>query len=213
MRQRRKKNALAALRQYARTDTRDAVERCELCSMAIPSRHRHLLEMESRQVVCACDPCALRFEYVVGGRFKLIPRDPHPLSDFKMSDVGWDSLALPINLAFFYRSTAEERIIAMYPSPAGATESQLTLEAWEGLVAANPVLAKLEPDVEALLVNRIGETQAYYLAPMDACYRLVGLIRMYWRGLSGGEQVWHEIARYFERLDQQAVPLREARYA
>jgi hypothetical protein len=101
----------------------------------------------------------------------------------------------------------------MYPSPAGATESQLPLEAWEVLVADNPVLAKLEPDVEALLVNRVGSARLYYLAPIDTCYRLVGLIRMYWRGLSGGETVWKEIGQYFERLEQQAVPVREARYA
>jgi hypothetical protein len=213
MRQRRRQNALSTLRKFARTDTQEAIERCELCSLAIPSRHRHLLEMESGQVVCACDGCALRFQDVVEGRFKLIPRDPTALPDFRVSDSVWDGLALPINLSFFYHNTPEGKVVAMYPSPAGATESQLPLEAWEVLVADNPVLAKLEPDVEALLVNRVGSARLYYLAPIDTCYRLVGLIRMYWRGLSGGETVWKEIGQYFERLEQQAVPVREARYA
>ena len=36
----------------------------------------------------------------------------------------------------------------------GPTESLLELDAWQALEAANPVLAQMEPDVEALLVNR-----------------------------------------------------------
>lgn len=96
---------------------------------------------------------------------------------------------------------------AMYPSPAGATESLLPLTAWSTLVADNPVLGQLESDVEALLVNRVGESREYFLAPIDACYELVGLIRMHWRGLSGGEAVWQEISRFFSRLKAQARPL------
>ena len=36
-------------------------------------------------------------------------------------------------------------------------------------------------------------TAQYYIVPIDECYRLVGLIRMHWRGLSGGTEVWKEI--------------------
>ena len=42
-------------------------------------------------------------------------------------------------------------------------------------------LKNMEPDVEALLVNRIGHARAwtseYFLVPIDQCYKLVGLIR------------------------------------
>lgn len=198
----------ATLRRFAqpRAATRVQPAPCELCNVDLTPVHRHLLEMETRQVACACDPCALRFQDAIGGRFKLIPRDARALPGFQLTDAQWESLALPIDLAFIFFSTPEERMIAMYPSPAGATESLLPLTAWAALVAENPVLAKLEPDVEALLVNRVRDAREYYFAPIDACYELVGLIRMHWRGLSGGDAVWEEIAKFFSRLQAHARP-------
>jgi hypothetical protein len=92
------------------------------------------------------------------------------------------------------------KMVALYPSPAGATESLLPLETWSTLVSANPVLGTLEPDVEALLVNRVGDARDYLMAPIDVCYELAGLIRMHWRGLSGGELVWRKIDEFFARL-------------
>jgi hypothetical protein len=65
------------------------------------------------------------------------------------------------------------------------------------------VLAKLEDDVEALLVNRLSTPQ-YFRAPIDRCFRLVGIIRTQWHGLSGGEQVWKEIDAFFGELNAQA---------
>jgi hypothetical protein len=122
------------------------------------------------------------------------------LSQFHLTDAEWDSLALPINLAFFFYSTTQEKMKAMYPSPAGATESLLPLPAWETLVINNITLAQMSPDVEALLVNRVGTKRDYYLVPIDVCFELVGLIRVYWRGLSGGDLVWDEIEKFFARL-------------
>ena len=180
-------------------------EYCELCRAPLAPEHRHLLEMATHKITCACDPCALRFEMVLDGRFKLIPRDTHALTDFHLSDAEWDDLALPIDLAFIVNSTAAKRVMALYPSPAGATESLLTLSAWEALVADNPVLAQMQPDVEALLVNRTGGQRLYYLAPIDVCFELVGLMRRNWRGLSGGEEVWREIDAFFLRLEQRAI--------
>jgi hypothetical protein len=179
-------------------------EHCELCSVRLPPEHRHLLETAKRQIVCACDPCALRFENVLEGRFKLIPRDARTLPDFQISDADWENFALPINLAFFFYSTPNERMAAMYPSPAGATESLLPLTAWESLVRRNPPLREMQADVEALLVNRIEGKREYFLAPIDKCFELVGTIRMHWRGLSGGEEVWREIEKFFARLKENA---------
>jgi hypothetical protein len=34
---------------------------------------------------------------------------------------------------------------------------------------------------------------------------LVGLIRSRWKGLSGGEEVWRDIARFFDELGQKAI--------
>ena len=140
-------------------------------------------------------------------RRSLPPRAPRRrfLSDFRLTDAQWEDLHLPINLAFFFRSTRAGRVVAVYPSPAGGTESLLTLEAWHQLEEENPVLRELEPDVEALLVNRLGPAREHYRVPIDACYRLVGLIRAGWRGLSGGAEVWEEIGQFFAGLNQNST--------
>ncbi len=176
------------------------LERCELCNLVLPPIHRHLLDMTSRQVACSCDPCALLFQNAVGAKFKTIPRDAHALPDFHMTDGEWESLALPIDLAFFFYSTPQQKMTAMYPSPAGPMESLLALTSWEALAARNPKLRNLEADVETLLVNRSGNAREYFTAPIDKCYELVGTIRMHWRGLSGGEKVWSEIEGFFAKL-------------
>lgn len=165
-----------------------------------------MLEMSNGQIVCSCDSCALRFQSVLDGRFKLIPREVHALPDLHLTDLEWESLALPINLAFFFYSTPENRMKAMYPSPAGATESLLPLEAWNSLMGNNVPLARMEPDVEALLVNRVETKREYYLAPIDVCFQLVGLIRVHWRGLAGGDLVWGEIEKFFSRLQMDSSP-------
>ena len=194
------KNPLAALQRLAR-GAAPALEICELCGKAVGPKHRHLLATSDFRIICACDPCALCFQGVVGGRFKLIPRDTRPLPGFQLTESEWAGLSLPINLAFFFYHGANRAVKALYPSPAGATESLLSFEDWAGLVQRNPMLAGMEPDVEALLVNRIGARRQYYLAPIDKCYELVGLIRMHWRGLSGGTEVWKEIDRFFNELN------------
>ena len=200
-------NPLMALRRLARGQS--PVEQCEFCSVRLAPAHRHLLEVATRKIICACDPCALRFHNVIGGRWKLIPRDARALPGFQLSDMEWESLSLPINLAFFFLSSSTNKVTAFYPSPAGATESLLSLSSWAGLVARNPLLEQMEPDVEALLVNRVGPAREHFLAPIDTCFELVGLIRVHWRGFSGGEAVWREIEQFFGRLRTLARPTGE----
>ena len=200
---------LAASAQQQAASAPPEPEHCDLCNVPLAPAHRHLLHMVNRQIACACDPCALLFENVVGGRFKLIPRDARALPGFRMSDAEWEGLALPINLAFFFHSIPREKMMALYPSPAGATESLLPLTAWDGLVSANPVLREMEADVEALLVNRVNGAHACFLAPIDVCFELVGLIRIHWRGLHGGEELWKEIDAFFARLAESAVTIHE----
>lgn len=159
-----------------------------------------MLEMATRKIICACDSCTMTFVPVVGGRFKVIPRDARALPDFQISDADWENLSLPISLAFFFYDSPNEKMTALYPSPAGATESLLPLTTWETIVRQNPPLREMQPDVEALLVNRAHGARDYYLAPIDKCFELVGLIRMNWRGFTGGEEVWKEIAKFFETL-------------
>ena len=190
------------LRQFIRE--RAPVERCELCSAELAPEHQHLLEPASRQLLCCCDACAILFSDRADARYRRVPRRIQFLADMRMTDAQWDSLLIPIGMAFFCESSPQGKVVALYPSPAGATESLLDREAWADLVRDNPILAELEPDVEALLVNRVGGAREYYRVPIDKCYELVGLIRTNWRGLSGGSEVWEAIGGYFARLKEQS---------
>jgi hypothetical protein len=195
--------AFATLRQFARS--RPPEERCELCSAGLAHEHTHLVEVASRQIVCACEACATLFDGMAARNYRRVPRDARLLANFQMTDAQWENLLIPINMAFFFHSSVEGKVIALYPSPAGAVESLLPLDAWNEIVQQNPALRQLQPDVEALLVNRVGHAHElsraeYYIAPIDACYRLVGLIRGNWKGLSGGSEVWLEIGRFFTEL-------------
>jgi hypothetical protein len=194
---------LAFLRQMMRP--RAPRERCELCDAGLPAEHDHLVEPASGKMVCACEACAILFSGMGATKYRRVPRGVQLLPDFRLTDGVWDSLQLPINLAFFVHRTAAGRIVALYPSPAGATEAQVPPEAWQGLVEDNPILRVFEPDVEALLVNRVLESQECYRAGIDECYRLVGLIRAHWRGLSGGTVVWQEIGGFFAGLKERST--------
>jgi hypothetical protein len=130
------------------------------------------------------------------------------LDDFTLDDTVWERLQIPVEMAFFFRNSALERVVAFYPSPMGATESRLDLSAWQEMERANPALQTLEDDVEALLVNRSGSRAGYWLVPVDDCYRLVAVIRTHWRGFSGGKEVWTEIDSFFESLARRAKPYR-----
>jgi hypothetical protein len=176
------------------------------CSEPIPPEHRHLLEVSTREMMCVCRPCSILFdrEAASEGRYRLIPDRRLFLEDFEMSDPQWESLRVPVDMAFFFYSTPAERVVAFYPSPMGPTESLLKLSAWEELERSNPVLGGMERDVEALLVNRVRGAREHFLVPLDECYSLVGLIRTNWRGLSGGREVWEKIARFFEELRERS---------
>jgi hypothetical protein len=135
-----------------------------------------------------------------------------------MTDGQWDSLMIPIEMAFFFKSSPRGRVVALYPSPAGAVESLLPLDTWDDIVRANPVLKEMDADVVALLANRVGASRGsrpaeYYVIPIDECYKLVGLIRAHWRGLSGGTEVWREVGQFFNNLKRRSVPQREGAHA
>lgn len=196
-------NAFGALQRFVRRKAPE--ERCELCGAGVAQEHEHLLEPANRRLVCACQACAILFSGDQGQRYKRVPTRVRFLPDFQMTDAQWDSLLIPINMAFFYESSTNGRVMAIYPSPAGPTESLLPLESWEQIVEDNPQLRSMQPDVEALLVNRLGErrgfpTHQYYLLPIDQCFMLVGLVRMQWSGLSGGEEMWQALSTFFAGL-------------
>jgi uncharacterized protein DUF5947 len=186
------------------------MEHCELCSEPIPSEHRHLLDLSSRALICSCQACSILFndEGAGGKKYRLVPRRYVALTAFQMTEKQWDELMIPVNMAFIFRSSGSKHVMAFYPSPAGATESLLDLEGWETLLHANPVLQDLEADVEALLINRVRDASEYYIVPVDACYQLVGLIRMTWKGLSGGAEAKEAIAQFFADTHAKSRPAR-----
>jgi hypothetical protein len=175
-----------------------ATDRCGLCQSGIPEDHRHLLHLGERRIVCVCGTCwALRSgdaEYrPAGSRIVWLP-------DLDLPDHTWARFAIPIGLAFFMLSGSAGGVVALYPSPAGATESELPMEAWRELCAANPVLDTLEPDAEGLIVNRLGAPAQHVIAPIDRCYALVGLVKMRWEGISGGPGLTDAVRGYLEDL-------------
>lgn len=173
---------------------------CELCASGVADDHRHLLHLDERRILCVCETCwSLHSgdpEYRPTGSRTLW------LEDFVMPDDVWAAFNIPTGLAFMMRSGVSGGMIALYPSPAGATECELSLDEWDRLAALNPVLERLEPDAEALIVNRLGRGTAgeYVIAPIDQCYRLVGVIKEGWEGISGGDAVENAVGGFFDRL-------------
>ncbi len=180
-------------------------EQCDFCATPIAQEHGHLIDLGVRRIMCACRPCALVFEPTgaAQGRYKTVPHRYVALGDVGVDDNLWESLQIPIGLAFFFRNSGDGKLAAFYPGPAGATESELPLDDWETVARDHPVLASLEPDVEAILVRRPGRGGGVthcYLVPIDAAYELVGLIRSCWRGFDGGSDALGKIDAFFASL-------------
>lgn len=191
-------------------------ERCEMCTEAIGEEHSHVVDLSSRNLVCTCRACYLLFTHkgAAGGKYRTVPDRYRYLPGFKMTDAQWDELQIPVGMAFFFRNSDLDRFVAFYPSPGGATESLLPLEVWREVMSANRGVSDLADDVEALLLRRHDSAQQggpdraraaeCFLVPIDACYELVGRVRMHWRGFQGGQEVWREIDGFFDRLRERS---------
>lgn len=176
-------------------------ECCDMCGQPIPDEHDHVVDAEVRNLMCTCRGCWLLFtaEGAGGRRFRAVP-DRYAAVEELSVPGGWERLQIPVGMAFFFHNSTIERTAAFYPSPAGATESLLPLDAWDDLVEANPVLATLLADVEALLVRVTREATVGYVVPIDACYELVGHLRRLWRGFDGGAEARAAIDGFFEKV-------------
>jgi hypothetical protein len=206
---RRRAQMVSGLRGLARPRSTAAAadeatsERCDLCGLPIPEDHRHLLALVERRIVCSCEACwAMR---AGEGDYRPTGNRTVWLPDLDVPDDLWASFQIPIGLAFFMHSTVTACVVAMYPSPAGATESELHFETWRRLVELNPALDDLEPDIEGLIVNRLSDPAVYAIAPIDRCYALTGAIKLTWEGISGGTGVGEAVSRFFEDLRREAV--------
>ncbi|MFE9629856.1 DUF5947 family protein [Streptomyces sp. NPDC006463] len=182
-------------------------ERCELCAVAVPEDgHRHLVETEKRKLVCACTACALLFDRpgAATGLYRAVPDRYLADPGHRLDEGAWERLQIPVSVAFFFRNAALDRLVALYPSPAGATESELDPATWESVLGASRLSGLLEPDVEALLLRRSAGRTTCHLVPIDACYELVGRMRLLWQGFDGGAEARAELDAFFERVERRA---------
>ncbi|WP_062998234.1 DUF5947 family protein [Nocardia mikamii] len=201
-----------ALRRLA-TDRRPAPvagERCEMCAEPIAGDHQHVVDTESRHMLCVCRGCYLLFtERGAALRYRAVPRRYVSFPRFRMSLPEWDGLEIPVGLAFFFHSSAAGRTVAFYPGPAGATESELPLDNWRSFTERHPEFGDLADDVEALLIripDRDAAASRCLLLPIDACYEFVGRIRLLWRGFDGGADVRDYVTEFFTTMTARARP-------
>jgi hypothetical protein len=192
-------NSFAALQDVLRRKpVRAAGERCDYCAVPVGGVHGHVVDLESRRILCACRPCYIVFEPkgAAQGRFRPVPTR-YLAVELSVDSSEWDALAIPIGLAFLFYNSVEERLTAFYPGAAGATESLLPLEGWQTIAGRNPTLGTLAPDVEAVLIDARSLPPRCFIVPIDSAYELVGRIRTLWRGFDGGADAQEAIERYF----------------
>lgn len=203
-------------------------EACEMCAVAVSDDHRHVVDLERRSLLCVCRGCALLFERNAGGtpvpdrrladsrlhpgRYRTVPDRYVAIAPFTLPGPAWAALQIPVGVAFVVVNTQLDRTVAFYPSPGGATESELPLDAWGDVVGANPALADVEPDVEAVLLRTGDDEPTCHVVPVDRCYELVGAMRLHWRGFDGGSEVRDQIAAFFDDVSARArTPTSEVR--
>jgi hypothetical protein len=208
---------LAALRRVTRSRPAPVTEeRCDMCAAPVAPEHTHVVDLQSRALMCSCRPCYLLFaDEHANLHYRSVPDRYLSFAGTALDERSWDELQIPVGLAFLFRNSQQGRMVAFYPGPAGATESELPLAAWERIVAQNPQLAVLRADVEALLVRRTGgpagagddETDGTcHLVPIDACYELVGQLRTMWRGFDGGREAHEAMDAFFARVRASSRP-------
>ncbi|KAA9038576.1 hypothetical protein FW778_13540 [Ginsengibacter hankyongi] len=195
---------ISKLRKIATSLPEIEVERCNFCGTILSPDHRHLVDLSQMKFICTCEMCMIL--NVGKGKYKPLPQRHLHLGDFIMPDELWSDFLIPVNMAFFVKSAVRNGTIAYYPAPTGATESKLKMEAWNSLTEFNPILKSLTYDLEALLVNRLGDAGQYYIVPIDKCYKLIGMIRMAWKGIFGGKEVNDIINRFFNELKEKSAP-------
>ncbi len=199
---------LAILHRIRQTPVRPRPgERCDLCGEPVADAHDHVVNTDSRNLLCTCRGCWLLFtsDGAAGGRYRSVPDRHVSLGELSIEPGAWDALQIPVSVAFFFRHSGRGSVVAFYPSPAGATESLLPLDAWDRLEADNELLRTLEPDVEALLVRIDATHQEAYLVPIDACYELVGELRRLWKGFGGGTEAREAMDAFFFRIRERSA--------
>jgi hypothetical protein len=203
-----------------------AEEACEFCAAGLAGEHSHVADLDTSSLMCACRACYLLFTHSGAaerrqagedrrqhgrGRYRSIPDRYRSDPGRPLSVADWDTLEIPVGLAFFLRSSEDGGVTGFYPSPAGATECRLDLQAWDRIAASHPLMGAAEPDVEAILISREapGAGVECFLVPIDACYELAGRMRLHWRGFDGGAEARQSIASFLENVRARSRDLRQ----
>ncbi len=181
---------------------------CEMCGVAYGDRHSHVVGLDTRALMCTCRPCALLFSSPAagGGRYRAVPERYLSFPDGTLNRAHWDALDIPVGVAFVFRNSALGRLVACYPSPAGATESELSPDAWSELLEADPTMGTVADDVEGVLMRITGQDVSCHVVPIDRCYELVGHLRQNWRGFDGGREAHDVIEAFFAEIQSRSRP-------
>jgi hypothetical protein len=190
-----------------------------MCAAEVADDHRHVVDLERRSMLCVCRGCALLFERTTAaadgddqphpaGRYRTVPDRYARIAPFTLPQATLAALQIPVGIAFVVANSQLASTVAFYPSPGGATESELPMHAWDDVVAANPALNDVEPDVEAVLLRTGAGAPTCHIVPVDRCYELVGTLRLHWRGFDGGAEVREHIAAFFDHVDRRSHPSR-----
>jgi hypothetical protein len=198
---------LAALKRVRSIPRVRPGERCDLCAVAIPDEHTHVVNLDTRELLCSCQACYLLFVSGSAGNLRAVPERYLALMGFSLTQSQWETLQVPVSVAFLFSNSRQEEIAAFYPSPAGATECLLPLGAWDEITATHTVLRELLPDVEAALVHVDKDVSECFVVPIDICYELVGVLRKLWRGFDGGKEAQAALAGFFDRVRARAKPV------
>jgi hypothetical protein len=179
-------------------ERRAPAERCDLCGVPLAEEHRHLLDTDRHEALCACIACTVLFnrDAASKGHYRLIPQ-----RRIRLARLATDTLGVPVGLAYFVADEAGA-VLAHYPSAIGATEWEVDRQAWADVLEREPLLGTLTPDVEALLVNTAWGACEHWIVGVDECFRLVAIVRREWKGLSGGGTVWPAITAFFDGLTE-----------
>ena len=164
-----------------------------MCGEPIAEPHQHVVNLDSRGADVHLPGCYLLFtaerrRSCATARCRSATCPSRTSGSVRRSGTRWRSRSA-------WRSSSAtpslDRTVAFYPGPAGATESELPLDAWDDGPGRNPGLATLRSDVEALLVRAPGAERAVAECLPRADRRLLRAGRAaaaVWRGFDGGQE-------------------------
>ena len=175
-------------------------ESCRFCNAAIDTPHVHVINIVTHTLINVCRSCYLLFslEGAAQGKYKAVPQRRVYIPALAMTQAHWEGLQIPVGIAFFLRNTSRSCITGHYPGPEGTTVSLVRWETWDALEEANPILEKLVPDVETLMIYHppAHSCSEGGIVPIDVSNELMKCLKQQWRGLDGGGEAWRTIQRF-----------------